>query len=65
MIKKKLAKLIDLKSIITLLMVGALIALMFMPMNVDGDIKTLFCTSFGMVITYYFTRQGKKDSDDV
>lgn len=65
MIKKKLANLIDLKTIITLLMVGALIFLMFIPVNIDGDIKTLFCTSFGMVITYYFTRQGKKDSDDI
>lgn len=61
MIKEKLAKLIDLKTIITLLMVVTLVILMFFtPEAVDGDIKTLFCTSFGMVITYYFTK--KKDA---
>lgn len=64
MIKKKLAKLIDLKTIITMVMVGALIALMFVTVEVDGDFKTLFCTSFGMVITYYFTRE-RKDADDI
>lgn len=57
MIKEKFAKLIDLKSIITLAMVAALIVLMFFPVNVDGDIKTLFCTALGMVMTYYFTHK--------
>lgn len=60
-LKERLAKLIDLKSIITLLMVVTLIALMFSDIDMDGDIKTLFCTTFGMVITYYFTKSSREE----
>lgn len=59
-IKDKIAKLIDLKSIITLVMVVALVILLFYPSNSDNEIKTLFCTTFGMVITYYFTHKEKE-----
>lgn len=56
-IKDKIAKLIDLKSIITVIMVIALVKFMSTDMILDSDLKTLFCTSFGSVITYYFTHK--------
>lgn len=60
MIRKKIAKLIDLKSIITLIMVVTLVVLVIRTGK--QELITLFCTTFGAVITYYFTRE-KKDSE--
>lgn len=59
--KEKLAKLIDVKSIVTLAMVIVLCVLMFIPTEVNAELRTLFCTSFGMIITYFFTK--KKDGE--
>lgn len=61
--KEKFAKLIDLKSIITLIMVITLVAVLFSDLPIDSDFKTLFCTSFGMVMTYYFTRTSTDKKD--
>lgn len=55
--KEKLTKLIDVKSVVTLTMTAALIALMFLPVNPAKEIMALFCTSYGAVVTYFFTRQ--------
>ena len=60
--KNKLAKLIDLKSIITILLVVTLIVLVVsnLPIN-DEAIKTLFTTVTSSCFTYYFTKKkGKK-----
>lgn len=58
--KDKISKLIDVKSIVTLGMTAALICLLFVPNKADEGIKNLFCTAYGAVITYFFT----KKSDD-
>jgi hypothetical protein len=57
--KEKLAKLIDLKSIITILMTIALIILLFKGEEVNETILALYCTSYGSVMTYYFSRKEK------
>lgn len=61
--KNKIAKLIDLKSIITILLVVTLVVLVFgnLPIN-DEAIKTLFVSVTTSCFTYYFT---KKKSTEV
>ena len=56
--KNKLAKLIDLKSIITILLVVTLIVLVVgnLPIN-DEAIKTLFTSVTTSCFTYYFTKK--------
>lgn len=54
---KQLLKLLDVKSLVTLAMTGAMISLLFSPVNVNQDAVTLFCTAYGAIITYFFTRK--------
>lgn len=58
--KEKLAKLIDVKSIVTLVMTAALVALLFAGAEPPKELLALYCTSYGAVITYFFTRPDKK-----
>lgn len=60
---KQLLKLLDVKSLVTLAMTGAMIALLFAPVDVNHDAVTLFCTAYGAIITYFFTKktEGKND----
>ena len=51
---KQLLKLLDVKSLVTLAMTGAMIALLFAPVYVNQDAVTLFCTA---IITYFFPRK--------
>lgn len=56
--RQKLKKLIDLKSIITLLLVASLVGIIFMHVNIDDEaIRTLFISVTSSVFTYYFTRK--------
>lgn len=55
--KTALTNLLKVKSIVTIIMTVALVALLFMPEKPDTDITALFCTSYGAVITYFFTRK--------
>lgn len=54
---KQLLNLIDVKSIVTLAMTGALIALLFWPGGVNAEAQNIFCTAYGAVITYFFTKR--------
>ncbi|MBR5791898.1 MAG: hypothetical protein IKY34_02160 [Ruminiclostridium sp.] len=54
---KKFYDLIDVKSIVTLAMTGALIALLFCPGGVNAEAQNIFCTAYGAVITYFFTKR--------
>ena len=54
---KQLLKLLDVKSLVTLAMTGAMISLLFAPVDVNQDAVTLFCTAYGAIITYFFTRK--------
>lgn len=55
--KEKFAKLIDVKSIVTLLMTIALVVLMFTKVDINKELLMLFSTSYGAVITYFFTKK--------
>jgi hypothetical protein len=60
---KELKKLIDLKSIITILLVFTLVGIIFCNVNIsDESIKTLFVSITSSVFTYYFTRKTDKNN---
>lgn len=56
-----IAKLIDVKSIMTLVLTAALVALLFAPVEPSKEILALFCTAYGSIITYFFN---KKESNN-
>lgn len=58
--KEKIAKLIDVKSIVTLTMTAIMAALLLGNFDPPKETLALFSTSYGAVITYFFTR---KDSN--
>lgn len=55
--KERLAKLVDVKSIVTLVMTIALVALLFCGVEPAKELLALYCTSYGAIITYFFTRK--------
>lgn len=63
--KEKFAKLIDVKSIVTLLMTIALVVLMFVNIEINKELLMLFSTSYGAIITYFFTKKKEnKESEE-
>jgi hypothetical protein len=63
--KKKIAELIDLKSIITILLVVTLVALTVGNMRIEDEaIKTLFTSVTTSCFTYYFTKRKAGGSGD-
>ena len=52
----RFSNLIDVKSIVTITMTCALVGLMFFSENVNKDILMLFSSTYGSVITYFFTK---------
>ena len=61
--RKNLAKLIDLKSIVTLVMTAFLGVLLFFGGDAPRELLTLYASSYGAVMTYYFTRQKGEDAN--
>lgn len=61
--KEKLIKLIDVKSIVTLVMTISLVVLMFINIEINKELLMLFSTSYGAVITYFFTRKKEKNNE--
>lgn len=55
--KERIDKLLSVKSLVTLAMTAALVALLFTKAEPSKELLTLFCTSYGAVITYFFTRK--------
>lgn len=56
-LKKRAAALLAVKSIVTLAMTGAMIVLLFTPAPADPELRSVFCTAYGSIITYFFTRK--------
>lgn len=55
----------DVKSFVTVAMTVGLMILLLVPnINPPTEIVALYCTSYGAVITYFFTRNEKKGNDD-
>ena len=55
--REKLAKLIDVKSIVTLGLSVCMALLLFGGLQPPQEALALFCTSYGAIITYFFTRK--------
>ena len=55
--KEKIAKLIDVKSIVTLAMTAGMLALLFTDRQPPQELLALYCTSYGSIMTYYYTRK--------
>lgn len=60
MLKERLAKLIDVKSIVTLVLTAALFLLLVGVFNPSKEILALFSATYGSVITYFFTKEKKE-----
>lgn len=58
--KQKFAKLIDVKSLVTLLMTFAMVLMLTGIFSPSSEAFGLFATTYGAVITYFFTK--KKDN---
>ena len=54
---ERLLKLLDVKSLVTLALTGGMLALLLGPFEPSQEAVALFCTSFGSVVTYFFTRK--------
>lgn len=54
---ERIAKLLEVKSLVTLAMTFAMVALLFHHEDVSSEMFALFSGVYGSVITYFFTRK--------
>lgn len=59
----RLKKLIDVKSIVTLVLVLALVFVLISGQQPNDAVFDLFKTVMTMVITYFFTKKSNKESE--
>jgi hypothetical protein len=57
MFKEKFAKLVDVKSLVTLLLVATLVFIVVSGRTIDEKIFLLFSNCTTMIITYFFTKK--------
>lgn len=62
-IVENLAKLIDLKSIITLSLIITLEILIVKGTKLDDDMFLLFSNLLTMIVTFYFAKNSKKEDE--
>lgn len=62
--KNKLIKLCEVKSIVTILMTISMVLLLTGVFNPPDYIFALYSTSYGAVITYFFTRKSNNSEGD-
>ena len=62
--KEKIAKLIDVKSIVTILMTVAMVLLLSGVFTPSPEVLSLFSMTYGAVITYFFTKKDKNEGED-
>lgn len=53
----RMLRLLEVKSLVTLGLTACMAALLFGPYSPPQEIMALFCTSYGAIITYFFTRK--------
>lgn len=57
MIKEKIAKLIDVKSIVTIALVFTLVGIVLSGRQIDEKVFLLFSNCTTMIVTYFFTKK--------
>lgn len=60
---EKCAKLVDVKSLVTLAMTAAMILMLTGVFNPPTEIFGLFATSYGSIITYFYTKKSGDKTD--
>ena len=61
--KNKLLKLLEVKSIVTILMTISMVLLLTGVFNPPDYVFALYSTSYGAVITYFFTKKNDNDKE--
>ncbi len=56
-IVERMLRLFEVKSLVTLGLTAGMLALLFGPYTPPQEALALFCTSYGAIITYFFTRK--------
>lgn len=56
-IVERLLRLFEVKSLVTLGLTAGMLILLFGPYEPPQEALALFCTSYGAIITYFFTRK--------
>lgn len=62
--KNRLLKLLEVKSLVTLSMTLCMVLLLTGVFNPPDAIFALYSTTYGAVITYFFTKKTDKESGD-
>lgn len=60
---RRLANLLSIKSVVTVIMTVVLAVMLLGNYQPPQELLTLYCTSYGAVLTYYFTRKDKDDEN--
>lgn len=56
---------LDVKSFVTVMMTIGLIALLFIPnLNPPKEIIALYCTSYGSITAYFFTKKSEENKEE-
>ena len=63
MLKKKLANLLSVKSIVTISMTAILVVMLVGHYEPPDELLSLYCTTYGSVMTYYFTRKDDENAN--
>lgn len=53
----------DVKSFVTIVMTIAMVTILFVPKDINKEVLMLFSTSYGAIITYFFTRKSDKGDE--
>lgn len=62
MFKRRLANLLSIKSIVTITLTVILAVLLLGEIEPSKELLTLYCTSYGSVMTFFFTK--REDNED-
>lgn len=62
--KERLCKLLEVKSLVTLSMTVGMILLLTGVFNPPEAVFALYSTSYGSVITYFFTKKSDKGNEE-
>lgn len=63
-IVKRIAALLEVKSLVTLALTCAMVVMLFHAESIAPELLSLFSTAFGSVITYFFTRKSEGGNGD-
>lgn len=53
----------DVKSFVTIVMTIGMIVLLFIPFEINKDVLMLFSSTYGAVITYFFTKKSENKEE--